>query len=85
MLPLACALLGMCWAYIFGAASCTRGPRLSLLPFNACLAVSKHPASNLQPIFGPQAAFASVLHAASRIMDTRGARPKYTTEGGDEL
>jgi len=35
---------------VLAAASCRRGPRLSLLPFNACFALSKHPASNLEPI-----------------------------------
>ena len=65
MLPLACACLGWAARVFFAAASCTRGPRLSLLPFNACCDNFKTPASNLQPIFGPQAAFASVLHVAS--------------------
>ena len=50
MLPLACACLGCAARVLKVAASCTRGPRLSLLPFNRCLAVSKHPASNLQPV-----------------------------------
>ena len=52
-----------------------------LMRASRCL--STQPATYSQ--FGPTSAFASVLHAASRIMDTRGARPKYTTEGGDEL